>query len=81
MDSFAIITLLTIDISLQIIGRVWDSMQPKPLTSLEAFNLIYDQREDLVKILKDENDKSMRANLENYLKMQDAIKKSKDEKR
>jgi len=81
MDSFAIITLLTIDILLQIIGRVWDSMQPKPLTSLEAFNLIYDQREDLVKILKDENDKSMRANLENYLKMQDAIKKSKDEKR
>ena len=81
MDSFAIITLLTIDILLQIIGRVWDSMQPNPLTSLEAFNLIYDQREDLVKILKDENDKSMRANLENYLKMQDAIKKSKDEKR
>ena len=81
MDSFAIITLLTIDILLQIIGSVWDSMQPNPLTSLEAFNLIYDQREDLGKILKDENDKSMRANLENYLKMQDAIKKSKDEKR
>lgn len=80
MDSLAIITLLTIDILLQVIGRVWDSMQPKPLTFLELFNFMYDQKEDLVNILKDENDKAMRAELENYLKIQDAIKKSKDGK-
>ncbi len=73
----AIITLLTIDILLFVMRWIWDSMQPKQITFLEQFNFIYDQKEDLIRILKEENDKAMRNELENYLKLQDLIKKSK----
>lgn len=70
-----IVLFLTVDILLFIIKWIWESMQPKALTFLELFNFFWDQREEILRILKEENEKAARQQLENFLKLMDVLKK------
>ena len=74
---FIIILLLTLDIALFVMRWIWDLMQPKPLTFLELFNFFWDQREEIMRILKEKNEKAARQQLEYFFKLMDVLKKGK----
>lgn len=80
MEFFALSTLVAVDIILGLLYRYWDSMKPKPLTFLEFFNFMYDQKEDLIKILENENKETRKELFNNYLNTRDLINKN-NEKR
>jgi len=75
MEFLIISTLLCLDIGLGVIYRFWDGMKPKPLTFLELFNFMYDQKEDIIKILEDNNREQSKQAFNNYINLKDEIRK------
>jgi len=80
MDVFGLSVLLGIDICLGMLYRYWDSCKPQPLTFLEFFNFMYDQKEDLIKILEHENKETRKELFNNYLNTKDLINKQNERK-
>jgi len=72
---YLIVTLLTLDIGLFVLRWIWDLMQPKPLTFLELFNFLWNEKEELMKIYKEEQEKVSRQQLEQFLKIMDLLRK------
>ena len=75
MEFFGLSLLLGVDIILGIVYRYLDSLKPKPLTFLEFFNFMYDQKQDIVKILEIENVETRKQSFNNYLSTRDLINK------
>lgn len=75
MDFFGLSLLVGADIILGLIYRYLDSIKPKPLTFLEFFNFMYDQKQDIIKILEEENVETRKHNFNNYLNTRDLINK------
>ena len=77
MEFLIISTLVTADILMGVLYRYWDSMKPTPLTFLEFFNFMYDHREDVIKILEEQNEEIRKNLINNYLNTRDLINKKK----
>jgi hypothetical protein len=75
MEFFGLSLMLGADIILGMLYRYWDSMKPKPLTFLEFFNFMYDQKSDIIKILEHENEETRKQLFNNYLNTRDLINK------
>lgn len=75
MDFFGLSLLVGADIILGLTYRYLDSIKPKPLTFLEFFNFMYDQKQDIIKILEEENVETRKHNFNNYLNTRDLINK------
>lgn len=80
MEFAAIITLLTIDVLLNILYRIWDSQKPKPMTFLEFYNFMYDERQEIIKILEEQNEETRKAMFNNYLNTIDRLNRKDNEK-
>lgn len=77
MEFFALSLLVGIDIILGLIRDYIAYTKPQPLTFLQFFNFMYDYKEDLIKILEEENEETRKQMFENYLKTKDLLDKNK----
>ncbi len=75
-----IIFLLVLDILLGFLYRILDVMKPKPMTFLEFFNFMYDENQEIKELLKEQNEQTLKAMFENYLRTKDDINKMRNEK-
>lgn len=74
MEFFIISTLLCIDILVGVYALLFT---PKPLTFIEFFNFMYDEKQEIIKILEEENEETRKKAFNNYLELKDQINKMK----
>ncbi len=74
MEFIVISTLLCVDIFVGVYAIVFAT---KPLTFLEFFNFMYDEKQEIIKILEEENEETRKKAFNNYLELKDELKKLK----
>jgi len=74
MEFLIISTLLCVDIAVGIYAILFAT---KPLTFIEFFNFMYDEKQEIIKILEEENEETRKKAFNNYLELKDQINKMK----
>lgn len=74
MEFLIISTLLCVDIAVGIYAILFAT---KPLTFIEFFNFMYDEKQEIIKILEEENEETRKKAFNNYLELKDEVRKLK----
>jgi hypothetical protein len=74
MEFIVISTLLCVDIGVGVYAILFAT---KPLTFLEFFDFMYDEKQEIIKILEEENEETRKKAFNNYLELKDELKKLK----
>jgi len=74
MEFIVISTLLCVDIAVGVYAILFAT---KPLTFLEFFDFMYDEKQEIIKILEEENEETRKKQFNNYLELKDELKKLK----